>query len=608
MYDPLIRRPAVPLALGLALGIVAQSVFGFGGVAVFIAACLAIALYVMRLNAATVVMAAFTAGVFCARLSAPVELPDYHFDGNERVYSGVVERHETRAASQLCDVRVASGFLCRVTVGDIMPLMRAGDSIMFRAALERIDMEPGFYDEISEASRLRSRGYSAKALVRSSDCDITGEDNSLKYRLRHLADDFAALAYASPLSQSTSRLAVAAGLGDSSAAVPETVESYRASGIAHLLCVSGFHVGIIAAFLAFALYPLRLWSRAGRLRYLFSIAGIWFYAFMTGLQPSVFRASVMITVFLSAAFMQRSADRFNSLALAVAVILLVEPLSLFSVGFQLSVTAVLGLLLFADKLNPVPEHRRHLRAVAGLFSSSLAATIASLPVLLYAFHRLPVFFLLANVVGMLLFPPLLAGSWIVAVLSSAGIVMCLPAKLIDSISYVIDYVAELCASYTLPMFEEIYMTAPALIMLVIAVVSLALALHHADRRMRVLAGAGAMALFVCAACEPQSGKRLPDLRQIGDVIICDGKIIVCPDALSDGRNWPEKVDYMLITRGAKVQELKNFVEVCRPDTILIDQRLPLRRKEFVKRTVEDAGIPIKQDFRMPYRSVLQSRD
>ena len=200
-------------------------------------------------------------------------IADYHFDGNERVYSGVVERHETRAASQLCDVRVASGFLCRVTVGDIMPLMRAGDSIMFRAALERIDMEPGFYDEISEASRLRSRGYSAKALARSSDCDITGEDNSLKYRLRHLVDDFAALAYASPLSQSTSRLAVACRTWRSSAAVPETVESYRASGIAHLLCVSGFHVGIIAAFLAFALYPLRLWSRAGRLRYLFSIAG-----------------------------------------------------------------------------------------------------------------------------------------------------------------------------------------------------------------------------------------------------------------------------------------------------------------------------------------------
>ena len=215
---------------------------------------------------------------------------------------------------------------------------------------------------------------------------------SFKYRLQRYSDAFAAIAYASPLSSSTSRLAVAAGLGDSSAAVPETVERYRASGIAHLLCVSGFHVGIIAAFLALALYPLRLWSRVGRVRYLISIAGIWFYAFMTGLQPSVFRASVMITVFLSAAFMQRSSDRFNSLALAVAVILLVEPLSLFSVGFQLSVTAVLGLLLFADKLNPVPEHRRYFRAVAGLFSSSLAASIASLPVLLYAFHRLPVFF------------------------------------------------------------------------------------------------------------------------------------------------------------------------------------------------------------------------
>ncbi len=101
--------------------------------------------------------------------------------------------------------------------------------------------------------------------------------------------------------------------------------------------------------------------------------------------------------------------------------------------------------------------------------------------------------------------------------------MSLPAKLIDSISYVIDYVAELCASYTLPMFEEIYMTAPALIMLVIAVVSLALALHHADRRMlRVLAGAGAMAFVcVCGSVSRKSGKRLPDLRQIGDVIICD---------------------------------------------------------------------------------------
>ena len=266
MYDPLIRRPAVPLALGLALGIVAQSVFGFGGVAVFIAACLAIALYVMRLNAATVVMAAFTAGVFCARLSAPVELPDYHFDGNERVYSGVVERHEMRAASQLCDVRVVSGFRCRVTVGDIMPPVRVGDSIMFGAALARIDREPEFYSGISEASRFRSRGYSAKALVRSSNCAITGEDNSFKYRLQRYSDAFAAIAYASPLSSSTSRLAVAAGLGDSSAAVPETVERYRASGIAHLLCVSGFHVGIIAAFLALALYPLRLWSRVGRVR------------------------------------------------------------------------------------------------------------------------------------------------------------------------------------------------------------------------------------------------------------------------------------------------------------------------------------------------------
>ncbi len=85
------------------------------------------------------------------------------------VYIAELSRGMKRgAASQLCDVRVASGFLCRVTVGDIMPLMRAGDSIMFRAALERIDMEPGFYDEISEASRLRSRGYSAKALVRGA--------------------------------------------------------------------------------------------------------------------------------------------------------------------------------------------------------------------------------------------------------------------------------------------------------------------------------------------------------------------------------------------------------------------------------------------------------
>lgn len=602
MSDATMRFPAVPLALGVASGVAACAA---GGVAALwlsaAAALLALIFYRRRLVWASVAAVAFFAGLFSASLGSPKQAPPDCLGGEEGLWTGVVERHELRAASQLCDVRLRKGFLCRLVLSDISPAFRSGDIIAFKASLEALDSIAYAPGQSSEAQALRSRGYAAKALARAESCRLIGLDNSFKYRLRRFADDVADHIYASPLQPSTSRLIVAATLGDGSAAPDGTVEAYRASGIAHLLCVSGFHVGVVVALLSLLLYPLRLWRRAGRLRYLLLIGGVWLYALLAGAQPPVLRAAVMISVFLLAAFLQRSSESINALALAVAIILLFSPLSLYSTGFQLSVSAVLGLLFFARLFNPVGERYVRLHRFAGIFAASLAATLGSLPVLLHAFHRLPPLFLVANVVGMMLFPLLLAGGWAVAALSAMGLDMKLPAAAVDKLAGLIDKVALRTGSISHPAFEGIYPTATATLMLLAAIVVLACALSAPRGRNKALAIMLSGLLFATAACEPRADADVPPAFRSGDIIISHDKVIVHPDSASDGLRWPLRADYMLLDRGADAFDIDSLLRRCRPDTLLLDAGLSPGRRRRAERAAAAAAVPVRADFRRARR-------
>lgn len=182
-------------------------------------------------------------------------------------------------------------------------------------------------------------------------------------------------------------------------------QSFAAAGAAHILAVSGLHTGIIYLVIISLLtcfgYVRPLYEQRLRriLLSLIIILTMWVYAFVTGLSPSVMRAVVMLTIIQVGWMCRRQAVSVNTLAAAACICLWVDPLSLFSVSFQLSFAAVLGILLFVPYFNGLLKVVNPcLRFLRDLFTVSLAATIGTLPVSLYYFHQVSRYFLLTNLV------------------------------------------------------------------------------------------------------------------------------------------------------------------------------------------------------------------
>jgi len=183
-------------------------------------------------------------------------------------------------------------------------------------------------------------------------------------------------------------------------------QSFAAAGAAHVLAVSGLHTGIIC------LAVVSLLTCFGRFRPLYEqrlrrvllsltiILSMWVYAFVTGLSPSVMRAVVVLTIVQVGWMLRRQALSFNTLAAAACICLWAEPLSLFNVSFQLSFSAVLGILMFVPYMNGVWKVKGSgmVRWLRDLITMSLAATIGTMPVTLYYFGQVSHYFLLTNLV------------------------------------------------------------------------------------------------------------------------------------------------------------------------------------------------------------------
>lgn len=179
-------------------------------------------------------------------------------------------------------------------------------------------------------------------------------------------------------------------LGDRSGLEEDTRASFRDAGIAHVLSVSGLHVGLLALGLHRALKRARIgpgW------RFAVILAALALYCRLLDLAAPVLRASVMMTVMLGAELVQERADPLTSLALSFFLILLARPLELFSAGFQLSFLAVLGILTLGDRLNFLYRGRGKNRGrrpgidrAASALTAALSASLFTLPVLLNTFH------------------------------------------------------------------------------------------------------------------------------------------------------------------------------------------------------------------------------
>ena len=177
-------------------------------------------------------------------------------------------------------------------------------------------------------------------------------------------------------------------------------KDYIESGAIHVLAVSGLHIGIISSFLFFILNLLPIKGRSWNwVKLLATLTTIWGFALLTGMSASVLRAAIMFSIFSVSFILQRDTNRYNSLALAAFLILIMNPYALFEVGFQFSFLAVLGIFFFFPKLQEFwfPKNK-WIYQIWLLLLVGISAQLAIFPLVLYYFHQVPTYFWLSGII------------------------------------------------------------------------------------------------------------------------------------------------------------------------------------------------------------------
>lgn len=176
----------------------------------------------------------------------------------------------------------------------------------------------------------------------------------------------------------------------------QTKTKFINAGVVHVLAVSGLHVGYIILIFLFLFGRFNL-----HLKSILTVIGLLCFMFITGVPPSVFRATVMTIVLIIAFLSNRSTNLINSISIAALIILVINPNEIYNPGFQLSFAAVLAIGIILPYINHLIEgwnvQNKFLRYILVFVGVSLSAQIGTLPFTLLYFNKFSVIALLTNI-------------------------------------------------------------------------------------------------------------------------------------------------------------------------------------------------------------------
>ncbi|MCQ2350584.1 MAG: ComEC/Rec2 family competence protein [Paludibacteraceae bacterium] len=203
--------------------------------------------------------------------------------------------------------------------------------------------------------------------------------------------------YRKNVNEDTLPILSAITLGKKDELSKDVKDAFSLSGGSHVLAVSGLHVGIIYMILLWiaSKFPYKRWLFV--ISHIIVIACLWLYAFLCGLPASVIRSAFMFSLISGSYILERHNLSLNAVFASAFFMLLFKPLYLFDVGFQLSYSAVISILLFYPKIFNLFEFRNKVLVWAwGMCAVSAAAQIGTLPLTVAYFHQIPVYSLITN--------------------------------------------------------------------------------------------------------------------------------------------------------------------------------------------------------------------
>lgn len=201
-------------------------------------------------------------------------------------------------------------------------------------------------------------------------------------------------------SSSTSGIVKAILLGDKSDISPDTRKEFSITGVAHILAVSGFHVGVIAGIL----FWLFSFFRNEYVKFILIAIFLSAYIYLVDFQPSAVRAGIMILLFLFALLVQRKANPINIIATTILLVTMLSPSSLYSVGFQMSIAAISGIFILYNPFRIFLgnflrfDKNDFTKKIGNSLAVSLSASVIVSPIVAFYFGIYSIISPLANLV------------------------------------------------------------------------------------------------------------------------------------------------------------------------------------------------------------------
>lgn len=317
----------------------------------------------------------------------------------------VVSEPLVKKRSMAFDVLTLDGqqkIRCRIVNDARSQRIKLGDGLQFHSRIQPIrHWQQGHFDY---QRYMCCQGFVGESFVRPSEWQVkqlslTGLSAIQRLRLLFLMWRHQLLEryYDWGISDEAYGVVAAMTLGERSDIDSSLRETYSLAGTSHVLALSGLHLMMIYSIMTL----LFGWHRFRMLSQVLIVLSIWAFAFLVGLSPSVVRAAFMISIYALLSLGYRERMSVNTLAFAAIVMLVINPMTIYDIGFQLSFTAVLAILLIYPILDPlIPFHvqQRHhwLKWLWGLMTVSLSAQAGTAPLVIYYFGRFPTWFLLGN--------------------------------------------------------------------------------------------------------------------------------------------------------------------------------------------------------------------
>lgn len=278
--------------------------------------------------------------------------------------------------------------------------LNVGEAIFFKSKLQQIENSP--LSSFDYAKYMYYQGITAYCFITPNEWTlVTNNTFSLEIYAQQVRAKLLTGLKSLGFSEQSYAFLSAILLGYQNNLTPEIKDAFQKTGTIHVLAVSGLHVGIIFLVISKITQIIPFLRGQKKLKYSIIIILLLFYAFITGLSPSVLRASLMLIVYCVGKMFSREANPLNTLAIAGTIILIINPFYLFHIGFQLSFMSAFSLVyvypMWQKRISCYIKNKV-VAKIAQLLSISIIAQCATAPLVLYYFATFPNYFFIANLI------------------------------------------------------------------------------------------------------------------------------------------------------------------------------------------------------------------